>query len=165
MKHHFVMVRWAKKNNIPVMLDIKDNWPENFIEPFPKYFKSIARIIFTIFPNIQIHFNNVNYILSSITTSFISWIKQYNKKNPEINYLLAPLVRKKIFLNERQIKRVIDYWSSKGINIIQGKHFAFVGSFTKSFDFKFIYEIANIFMTKYPSYILIICGTGERYKS
>ena len=77
---------------------------------------------------------------------------------------MAPLVRKKIILNEKQITSVIDYWSSKGVNIIQGKHFAFVGSLTKSFDFTFIYELANIFMTKYPSYRFIICGTGERYK-
>ena len=27
---------WANKKNIPVMIDIKDNWPENYIEPFPK---------------------------------------------------------------------------------------------------------------------------------
>ena len=159
-----VVVRWARKKNIPVMLDIKDNWPENFIEPFPKYFKSVARIIFLPYFLISKYiFNNVNMICS-ITNSFISWIKQYNKKNSEINYFLAPLVRKKITLNEKQISKVINYWSSKGVNIIHGKHFAFVGSFTKSFDFKFIYELANIFMTKYPSYRLIICGTGERDK-
>ena len=36
----FVMIRWAKKFNIPVMLDIKDNWPDNFIDPFPKKYFS-----------------------------------------------------------------------------------------------------------------------------
>ena len=160
----FIVVRWAKKNNIPIILDVKDNWPENFIELFPKYFKSSARIILLPYFMVTNYiFNNVNMICS-ITKSFILWIKEYNQNNSEIEYFIAPLVRKKIILSEKKIKRVLDHWFSKGINITQGKHFVFVGSLTKSFDFKFIYKIASLFITEYPSYRFIICGTGDRYK-
>ena len=160
----FMILRWAKKNNIPVMLDVKDNWPENFIEPFPEFLKRFAKIILLPYFLISKYiFNNVE-IICSITDSFISWIKKYTKKNSEIEYFVAPLVRKKIILNEEQIKIVSDQWFSKGIDISQGKHLTFVGSFTKSFDFKFIFEIANLFLAKYPNYKIIICGTGDRYK-
>ena len=30
-----ILVLWAKKFNIPTIIDIKDNWPVNFIDPFP----------------------------------------------------------------------------------------------------------------------------------
>ena len=40
-----VIARWCIKKRISFILDIKDKWPEHFIEPFPKHFKLIAKII------------------------------------------------------------------------------------------------------------------------
>ena len=37
-------MNWAKKNNIPNMLDVKDNWPENFIG-FAKILKKFGRFL------------------------------------------------------------------------------------------------------------------------
>ena len=108
-----MILRWAKKNNIPVMLDVKDNWPENFIEPFPEFLKRFAKIILLPYFLISKYIFNNAEIICSITDSFISWIKKYTKKNSEIEYFVAPLVRKKIILNDEQIKIVSDQWFSK----------------------------------------------------
>ena len=35
----FIFLRWALKNNVNTILDIKDRWPEVFIYPFPKYLR------------------------------------------------------------------------------------------------------------------------------
>ena len=38
-----VMILWGIKKKIPIILDVKDNWPENFIEVFPNNLKSLAK--------------------------------------------------------------------------------------------------------------------------
>ena len=167
----YVIINWAKKNNIPVMLDVKDNWPENFLEPFPKYLKKIVR--FFLFPYyilakyIFINSNNI----SSITESFINWIKKFSvtnnwqiKNSSKSKYLVAPLVREKIIINKKRKDESLNFWSKKGIKIREKKHFCFVGSLSNAFDFEFIYKIASLLISCCPDYILVICGTGEKYK-
>ena len=164
----FVILRWAKKNNIPLMLDVKDNWPENFIEPFPKIFKKFARLLLLPYFKLAKYIFNHSDSITSITNSFIDWIKlfsSYKNKvtdNKKPNFILAPLVRKKIILSEIKRRNSFYYWQKKGIDIMKGNHFAFVGSLSNSFDFNLIYEIANFLIKKYPNYFFIICGTGDR---
>ena len=163
----FVIINWARKNNIPIMLDVKDNWPENFIEAFPNFLKKFARFI--LFPYFKLSsniFNNADAI-SSITNSFINWIKSFqNKKNKNFNeskFFVSPLVRKKIIFKPKNLKEAIDFWNKKGINVLEKKHFSFVGSLSNSFDFKLILNISNYLISRYPNYIFIICGTGDKY--
>ena len=39
-----IIILWAKKFNIPVMIDVKDNWPINFIEPFPNFLNLLSKL-------------------------------------------------------------------------------------------------------------------------
>jgi len=36
---------YAKKNNIPFVLDLRDRWPWDFLSFFPRYFKWVARLV------------------------------------------------------------------------------------------------------------------------
>ena len=165
----FIMIKWAKKLGIPVMLDVKDNWPENFIEPFPNKLKIIVKLfIYPYFNLAKFIFRNSDSI-TSITDSFINWIKIFSKKNnlllknSENKFYVSPLVREKIKLSKIKSRIAYDFWLKRNINILERKHFSFVGSLSNSFDFNFIFEIANYILVKYPDYKFIICGTGDRF--
>ena len=166
----YVIINWAKRNNIPVMLDVKDNWPENFLEPFPQYLKKIARFFllpyYVLAKYIFINSNNI----SSITESFIKWIKNFSNsehfgenKSLKTKYLVAPLVREKIIINKKKFLESQDFWIKKGIKIKERKHFSFVGSLSNAFDFEFIYKIARLLTSSNPDYIFVICGIGDKY--
>ena len=166
----YVIIRWAKKNSIPFMLDVKDNWPENFLDPFPKKIRVITKLfLLPYFILSKYIFVNSNCI-TSITESFIIWIKNFSDNKHEIKeskntkYLLAPLVREKIFINKIQITEIIDFWNKKGLDIKKRMHFSFVGSLSNSFDYEFIYEIANFLNSYCQDYNLVICGNGEKYQ-
>ena len=166
----FVMIRWAKELGIPVMLDVKDNWPENFIEAFPKNYRMIAK--FFIYPYFHLSkfiFRNSTSI-TSITDSFIIWIKSFSKRrnrslnNSEDKFYVSPLVRRKIRLSKIRNRIANNFWLKRNINVLERKHFSFVGSLSNSFDFNFIFDIANFTFVKYPNHKFIICGTGERFE-
>lgn len=166
----FIMVKWANKLGIPLMLDVKDNWPENFIEPFPNSLKIIVKLL--IYPYIKLSkyiFRNVDSI-TSITDSFIYWIKLFSKKsnlilkNSENKFFVSPLVRKKIKLSKIKKEIANDFWLKRNLDVLERKHFSFVGSLSNSFDFNLIIDIANFTLVKYPKHKFIICGTGDRFE-
>ena len=166
----FIIIKWAKRLGIPVMLDVKDNWPENFIEPFPNNLKIIVKLlIYPYFKLSKFIFRNSDSI-TSITDSFINWIKSFSKRSNGIvnhnedKFYVSPLVRKKIKLSKIRNKVANDFWLNRNINVLERKHFSFVGSLSNSFDFNFIFEIANYILVKYPNYKFIICGTGDRFE-
>jgi glycosyltransferase involved in cell wall biosynthesis len=41
----FEAVRYAKKNHIPVFVDVKDPWPDSFLQHFPKILQKIGKAI------------------------------------------------------------------------------------------------------------------------
>ena len=158
----YVFINWARKNKIPLILDVKDNWPINFIEPFPKFIRPIIKII--LFPYFKIAkyiFSNSNCI-NSISDEFIKWIKTFSyAKNTK--YLVTPLVREPLIVNRSNLDKAIYFWEREGLNIFDRKHFSFVGSITKSFDFNFIFKSAYLIGKTHPELKFIICGSGDRF--
>ena len=67
------------------MLDVKDKWPEIFLEPFSKNIKAFMRIILEPYYFCSRYiFKNASQI-TSITDEYIYWIREFykEKKNPQ----------------------------------------------------------------------------------
>ena len=162
-----VMILWGIKKKIPIILDVKDNWPENFIEVFPNSLKSLAKLfLLPYFLIAKFIFKN-SYKITSITDSFIQWIKTISEDNlsfceVENKYFVSPLVRKPIKLTEKNYYDSKKFWLDLKINVFEKKHFSFIGSLTKSFDFNFIYFAAKYLLYHKPEYKFIICGLGDQ---
>ena len=161
----FIMAFWCKKNNIPYMLDVKDKWPEIFLEPFSKNTKTFLRIILEPYYLCSRYiFKNANQI-TSITDEYINWIKAFcNEKNTQKKYFVSPLIREPLKMDKLQSKNAKSFWDEQNINIFKTKYFCFIGSYSKSFDFDFIYKSAKSILKKYPEVKFIICGAGDQYE-
>ena len=163
----FVIIKWAEELGIPVMLDVKDNWPENFIEAFPKNYRMIVKFLFYPYFNMSKFIFRNSDLITSITDSFIIWIKSFSKKriqplmNNKDKFFVSPLVRKKIRLSKSRCRDANIFWLKRNLNVLERKHFSFVGSLSNSFDFSLIFDIANFTLGKYPNHKFVICGTGE----
>lgn len=162
-----VMIIWGMKKKIPIILDVKDNWPENFIEVFPNNLKSVAKLLLLPYFFFAKFIFKKSYKITSITESFIEWIKIISKDNLAIcegnsKYFVSPLVRKPIKLNDKIYEDSKKFWLDRKINIFEEKHFSFIGSLTKSFDFNLIYFAAKYLSNRKPEYKFIICGLGDQ---
>ena len=162
-----VIILWGMKKKIPIILDVKDNWPENFVEVFPNILKSIAKLLlFPYFFSAKYIFKE-SYKITSITDSFIRWIKIISEENLDSykvknKYFVSPLVRKPIKLNNEVYECSKKFWLNLNINIFEQKHFSFIGSLTKSFDFNLIYFAAKYLLSRKPEYKFIVCGSGDQ---
>ena len=67
-------------------------------------------------------------------------------------------------MNIYQNKNATEFWTKKNINLLENKYFCFVGSYSKSFDFDFIFKSANLLYEKFPKVKFIICGSGDQFQ-
>jgi len=161
-----IMCFWCLKNKIPFMLDVKDKWPEQFLEPFKGNLKIVAKkLLWPYYVASRYVFTKANKI-TSITEEYINWIKEFSRsKKCSSSYFVSPLIRKPFNLSIDELNKSINFWKKRNINILESKYFCFVGSYTKSFDFNFIYKAALKLSKSYPSVLFIICGSGDQYNN
>ena len=97
-----VITKWCLKKRISFILDVKDKWPEHFIEPFPPFARSIAKFLLKpYFISTKYIFNKATKI-TSITDDYIDWIKCFSNDTKDSDrYFLSPLIRKPFQLSEK----------------------------------------------------------------
>lgn len=78
LSHAKFLVEWGKANNIPVIVDIIDPWPDVFTRLFPGPFKGLSRMV------MKPMYNQLQAILKgctgliAISDQYVQWAKKYN---------------------------------------------------------------------------------------
>lgn len=76
----FEAVKWCKKNDIPVLVDIIDPWPELFELKLKKLPKGVSKNIFSIQnKKAKYVFQNATAV-TSISNQYLNWAKKYEPK-------------------------------------------------------------------------------------
>lgn len=77
-------VVFAKKNNIPVLIDIRDPWPDLFLEYLPKLLRKLGRLL--LYFDFKMTKNALSFAdgLIAVTNTFLEWGLEYagRKKGP-----------------------------------------------------------------------------------
>lgn len=161
----FIMIRWAIKKKIPLILDVKDKWPELFIEAFPSFSKSTARFLLTPYFKVTKYIFRKADRITTITNGFADWIKEFINDHNDSKYFISSLTRKNINLNDKEINKSIIFWKKNNISVKEDKYFCFIGSYSNSFNFNFILKISQKINFIFPDVKFILCGSGDQYKN
>lgn len=158
----YVFLRWAEKNNIKTVIDVKDQWPDIFINPFPGILKIFIRLmLFPYFKMTNYVFKKSNYI-STISKSFKFWIMNTKKIKNSKKIFISSLVSKPISISSRQYDLEYRWWIENGYFRKNKKVLCFVGSLSRAFDFYPIYILAKYFNQEKINIDILICGSGEK---
>ncbi len=151
----WVMSRWLKKKHIPFMLDIKDTWPENYVDLFPEKIRFVGSFVFApIFFMRNWTLRNADGVVS-ITEEFLKWARLVSKTNPKEFDFVAPLVPSQRKYSSQEELAAEDWLDENNI-LNDGRTRAyFVGSLTSVFDFEPIFFAAKNSATEF-----VICGDG-----
>lgn len=155
-------VIFGKENNIPVILDIRDLWPDIFLEVLPKIMRIPLRLILSpLFFKTKTALRNATTLIG-ITESIVKWgYNKNNKKNIDFKSKSFPLgytpfKYKKKDINIAQFAKIIDKPYNHEISYI-----CFIGSMGKMINFKIINELCELISSKNLKLHLIMCGGGE----
>lgn len=151
----WVISRWLKKNQVPFLADIKDTWPENYVDLFPKKVQFVGEFVFApLFFMRNWALRNADGVVS-ITTDFLNWARLVSNTNLKKFDCVAPLVPShKVQTSSEEL--AAENWLDENNLFNDGRARAyFVGSLNDVFDFEPIF-----FAAKNSSTEFVICGEG-----
>lgn len=155
-------IKFGKKHKIPIIIDIRDLWPDIFFEELiPIPLRTIAFKIYNIFFRKHQHiFKNADGIIG-ITDSILNWGLRYADREASKNDKVFHLSYKKTDLTctKLQLKSL----EKKGLKFKNNKlYVCLIGTISDyKFDFNPIVEAAKLLIDVNNEIQFIICGDGE----
>lgn len=156
----YYSTKYAIKNNIPIIVDARDMWPDIFLSVVPSIAKPIAKILlWKYYSMTKFVFSNATGI-TGITDGFVNWGLQYANRKKTINdksfYLGYPN-------EEYDPKTIEDSWTNWEKFGLEKNNFiiSYVGAITgNKIDFEPILNAAKYYKDNY-NVKFIIAGDGD----
>jgi glycosyltransferase involved in cell wall biosynthesis len=169
--HSYEAVKYAKRHNIPVVVDVRDMWPEVFIEAMPKYLKPIVKLFtIPIYFYVKYIFKNATAVISILPFFLQHYQKLSNRKNRKFDRVFHHAY-KRLNPAQRELEESYLFWQKYGINKSNDEFvvcfFGSIGSKTVV-DLETVIRAAKIIAQKTDKIKFVLCGAGENlnyYKS
>lgn len=147
--------------NIPVVIDIRDFWPDIFIQPFPKRFQPIVKLVISCFLR-----RKVSYVMKSATSvvgvipKALDFAKSYGRILQEQDHVVH-LAYDNTPVSTEESSAANILWENYGLQ--KNKCIvSYVGSISNRIgDFDTLIEAAE--KCEDPSIIFVFCGTGNYF--
>ncbi len=155
-------VRYGEKFHVPVVIDLRDMWPDIFLNIAPVFFKPLARLILhPMFSGAKEVFGKAD-ALFGITDGYVSWALGYagrKKNNFDSEY---PLAYDDKSPDKKMIKEAGLFWKNLGI-YSSSKIFivSFFGTIGRQFELDTVINAAKILQDEKVNIRFVICGSGE----
>lgn len=158
-----MVVNFAKKRNIPVVIDLRDMWPDTFLDMVPKNVKFLVKILLAPkFYETRKAFTKAD-ALFGVTEGFLQWGLRYSQRKRNewdgifhFGYPYSPLPHYKRMEAEK-------FWDQLGVKPnSQRKYICFLGSINRTLNLEAIFKAADMLKFQLPELIFVICGSGDK---
>ena len=157
-----VAVKYAKANQIPIMTDVRDLWPDIFLNFAPKWTRSFIKIfLFKMFRDTKYIFQNSSNIIA-VSDGYLKWGLEKAKRKRSRNDMVFPIGYPSQQLNKADKTKTSKDMSSIGVDASK-IIFLFIGSFGKTYDLTTVIHAAKHFEEVCDNVQFVFCGDGERY--
>ncbi len=155
-------VLYGKRHKIPVIIDIRDEWPDYFIRVFPAYLKMIGKILL-----LPMHYDAVRTlkkadVIIGVIPSSVEWgLSLANRKMTQLD--------RTIYLANNRIKNdclnqyVLEWWNSQNVRI-DTWNICLIGTLSKQGDYDTLIQACKIISSCKEDFRLIIAGDGDEKK-
>jgi glycosyltransferase involved in cell wall biosynthesis len=161
-----VAAQYGCKRKIPVVLDIRDLWPDLFLDFIPKCLLPSAKALACpLFRIVRMACCRATAV-TGVTRQFIDWgVKNAHRNSTPLD-VVFPMGYSEITPKPEEIESASRKWHSLGI-LKENFNVCFFGTFGKQFDILTVIDAAKK-STNNPRIQFILCGDGENisiYKS
>jgi glycosyltransferase involved in cell wall biosynthesis len=151
-------VKYAKRNKIPMIVDIRDEWPDMFLRFIPSKFHKFAKLLLlNEFRMIKEVMMNADALISMMT-SLLKWGLWYANRNKKDTDKVFYIGAKKSYCNKNILNTTL-------INKLQNKFvITFIGTFVKNNDPSILIDCAKKLIDN-KNILFILGGDGELFNS
>lgn len=137
----YAAVKYGKENNIKVVIDVRDLWPDIFVDILPKRLRFIGKkLLSNYFNKSKYIFENCHSIIA-VSKGYLDWAEEYSGIKNDRNKVF-PLGYKKneqIFNKPDEVKKVLSSYKIDEHKII----IWFVGTFGQTYDLATVIKVAK----------------------
>lgn len=155
-------VLYAKKHKIPVYIDIRDLWPEVFIDKIP-YFKMLGRLFFAYdFYIAKKALTNATGLLA-VSQGYLNWgLKHAGRGICNYDKMFYIGSKKSVYIDEKVSKKIRNLLN----NFSEKKLCVYVGTFGESYDLSTVINTAKrFFNNNCHSIHFVLIGDGLHFKN
>jgi len=157
-----VLVRWLARSGVPTLIDVKDQWPEIFLNVVPEYFKPLARLLFSPLFYFARRAIRESTGISVMADGFLDWTLEFIQRERTEMDGVFPLTSPCDQVSSQQLEDARKWWDAQGIIHNGRQRLCFVGSHSPAFDFRPVQEAARIAANSEMSPCeFVICGDGS----
>jgi glycosyltransferase involved in cell wall biosynthesis len=155
-------VRYGRKNKVPVVIDVRDLWPDFFLYTIPKWSRIAGKL--ALYPYFQMAKEACKgaIAITGVTPAFVEWgLKKAGRSQGSWDKDF-PLAYKRATAGKEKLENGYKFWEGHGIKPGCGFIVAYFGLMGVSFDLEPVIRAAIIASELAPSVKFVLCGDGDR---
>jgi len=156
-------VFYANRNNIPIIVDVRDLWPDTFINKIPCFARKIAKLVFSRdFVKTKELLRNADG-LAAISQGCLNWALRNANRPESINdRVFYPAYSE----DNLPANRGSEFFQRFKVSVQDKIIFTFIGSFGYSYELRLICDVAQKLMySKKNNIHFVLAGNGQQYKT
>lgn len=156
------VVEYANINQIPVIIDIVDIWPDVYLTAFPKKLHLFLKYL------LKLEYNRAKKILHysssiiAVSETYLNWGLNLLKRKKQQTDIVFPLGYSSKVLNSQEVitckNRYIELYDIKPKTFVV----TFIGQFEKSYDIETVVEAAKYFSGD-DRVLFVLAGNGSKF--
>jgi glycosyltransferase involved in cell wall biosynthesis len=157
-----VSVEFGISRSVPVVVDVRDLWPEVFYDSLPVPLHPIAkRVSYPFYASAKKTFQNATAI-SGATDEFIDWaLALGNRERSRLDRSL-PFGYTSEASSQAAIEKAEAFWKDRGLSdSAEGSIICFFGYIGRQFDFEPVIQSARDLRMQGRKVRFVICGSGD----
>ena len=160
----FVSIDYCLKNKIPSLLDVKDQWPDIFIEQFFSFLKPLACLMFYPLTKQAKFCMRSATGICSITQEFLSWTLQKIPRDRCRCDIVASLSPPEPGISDQEKQDADQWWDGHGVVRAEKYRICFAGNLGEFVELEPLFRIAAREVICGKPLEIIICGGGDHLK-
>jgi glycosyltransferase involved in cell wall biosynthesis len=153
---------FGKNNHVPVVLDVRDLWPDMFLDVMPEKTRKLMKLFLRpMIRNTRTAFSNAAAVFGN-TPSFVDWGIRYGKRDRNSFDRDFPFGYTSKKPTEGEIKKAKEYWKTFGIDEKCKEYIVcFFGTIGRQFDFQTIIIASKRLKMQGIPIRFVLCGDGD----
>lgn len=156
-------IEYGAERGIPVVLDIRDLWPDIFLEVIPQWLQAAGTLLLApMFRSVGNSCRNAT-ALFSITPAILEWGLKYAGRTRAAYDGVFYHGYKSEPPDAESVQNANDFWDRQGITEKGNKFIvSFFGYFGRQFEFETVIRAAASLEAQHEGFLFVLCGDGDR---
>lgn len=156
-------VEYGEETGVPVVLDMRDMWPDIFVDQFPAWTRRAARVLLTPFFRQAKRACQGATAITGITQALVEWgLQRGERACSELDRAFPMGYTTRVPPSDR-IMEAEAFWTDMGVPAdSKDRTICFFGNMGRQFDLVPVIESAGKLAGRGVPVRFVLCGTGER---